>query len=170
MKTVSNSRNEFNSAMNPYVAMIVQTEHEPFSDKFFSGNRLILPEGRINYTPPPWAGVEYSAYFMGAYGQGKPEKAREEIIPVINPLEKYLICDDYSNDGETFEVAIIRLVERGVKLENIWCISRGGNKDLKAILLGKGLDWHNYRLEQNGFMRKILGELGFVFPSLAISQ
>ena len=169
MKTISNSREEFNSAMNPYVAVIVQTEHEPFLDEFFSGNGLILPDGRINYTPPAWVGVEYSAYFMGAYGGEKPEKWREEKIPEINPFEKYLICDDYSNEGETFEVAMMRLVEKGVKLDNIWCISRGGNKEIKAIILDKGTEWHKYRLRQKNLIRMTLENLGFAFPSLAVS-
>lgn len=169
MKTLSNSREEFNSIMNPYAAMVVQKEQQPFSEDFFINNKLIPPGNRISYVPPPWVGAEYSSYFMAAYGrEEKPEKWREEKIPEINPFEKYLICDDYSSSGETFEVAMTRLVEGGVKLENIWCISQGGNKELKAVILDKGIEWHRYRLRQGGLMRKILGELGFVFPSLVV--
>jgi hypothetical protein len=172
MKSISESREEFNSTMNPYNAMIIQTEHYPFSENFFFKNKLVLPNKRVAYTPPMWAGVEYMPYFIPMYeGKEKPERWREEKIATINSLEKYLICDDYSNEGETFEIAMIRLVEKGVKLEDIWCITQKGNKEMKGdIILDKGIEWHNYFIRQDGFIRKILKEYGIIVPSLIIEN
>jgi hypothetical protein len=166
MRTLTESREEFNPTMNPYTAIIVQTEHFRFSDEFFIQNGLICPKDRIKYTPPSWVGAENSPYFMASCKRPeKPIKTREERIPEINSKERYLICDDYSNDGETFEIAIIRLMEAGVKLENIWGITQEGNKEHKGIVLNKGIDWHEYRLKREGITRLVLENLGFTYPS-----
>ncbi|MBW2973940.1 hypothetical protein KY346_06145 [Candidatus Woesearchaeota archaeon] len=170
MRELTESREEFNQRMQSYIAMIIQTEYKPFSDDFFIENGLNVPNSRIAYTPPSWTGAEYSPSFISVYGTDeKPEEWREEIVPDIVSSERYLICDDYSDEGETFEIAMIRLVQQGVKLEDIWCISRDGNSDIeKKIVLDTAFEWHQYRKKRKGLTRIILEELGFEFPSLKL--
>gem|GEM_PF-4855483 len=172
MRTLSESKEEFNSEMSKYIAMVVQTEHKPFSRAFFVENGLSVPVRKIYYTPPPWVGAEYTASFISHYNKDKkPKKWREEVIPGINSNDKYLICDDYANDGETFEIAILRLVRNGVKIENIWALSRGGNAEIaEKIILDKGIEWHNYRLRRNGTTRMMMNELGFKLPSIDLEN
>jgi len=168
MREIIESRKEFNSSMKPYIAMIVQTEQYPFSNDFFTENGLILPKKRVNYTPPPWVGVNYSVHFVAAYGRNvKPTKSREEIIPKINPSSKYLICDDYSAGGNTLEIAAIRLVEHGVKIDNIWGITQKGNSEIKdRVVLDRAIEWHNYQKRSPHMRKAMLEDLGFVHPSL----
>lgn len=172
MRTVSESREEFNSEMSKYIAMVIRTEYEPFSRDFFIENGLSVPVCKIYYTPPSWVGAEYSPSFVSVQGTNrKPKKSREEVIPKIKPDDKYLICDDYSNEGETFEIAMLRLVQNGVDIDNIWAISRNGNAEItKRIILDKGREWHKYRLRRNGTTRLMMKELGFQFPSLDLEN
>ncbi len=171
MRRILESRNEFNSTMNPYTAMIIQTEHFPFIDEFFSSMKLILPTKRILYTPPSWVGASYSPDFMATYKtQDKPKRLRDEEIPELNHQGRYLLCDDYLCTGETFEIAMVRLIERGVNLNNIWGITMG-NAETKEASLEKGIEWHKYRLRQkDSLSRTILHEMGFAFPTLSISS
>jgi hypothetical protein len=168
MRELTESRTEFNSIMQSYIAMIVQTEYEPFSEDFFIENGLNTPEDRVNYVPPPWAGAAFSPSFFSVYGRDeKPRRWREEMIPEINQSKKYLICDDYSANGQTLDIAIIRLVQQGVKIEDIWGITIKGNTEIKnKVVLEKGIEWRNYRKRQICPTRVALEELGFVFPSL----
>ena len=172
MRTLSESREEFNSEMKKYIAMIIQTEHMPFSRDFFMEKGLPVPICKVYYTPPSWVGVEYSPSFCSVLvTDKKPKKSREEVIPEIKPSDKYLICDDYSNEGETFEIAMLRLVQNGVNIDNIWAISRDGNSEMtKRIVLDKGREWHKYRLRRNGTTRLMMKELGFQFPSLDLEN
>jgi len=167
MKTVSQSREEFNSTMNPYVAMIVQTEHYPFSDdSFFNKKGLILPIKRILYTPPVWTGIEYMNMTLDfLLHNKKPQKWRAEVIPALDS-EKYLICDDACGEGNTFEVAMVRLAENGIRLENIWCISQEGCRGQREPLLDKGHEWHKYHIKEGRLYARLLESTGFDFPSL----
>jgi len=169
MKTITESREEFNSTMDPYVALVIKTEHKPFTDEFFKKNGLIVPSSRVYYVPPPWVGAEFSPHFIAVYGRDdRPDKWREETIPQIKPMEKYLLCDDYSSDGETLEIAIIRLMESGVNPDYIWCLTHANFEMKKGPVLDRSLAWHHYRLRQNGLTRIILEDLGFKYPGLDI--
>jgi hypothetical protein len=158
--------------MNPYTAIIIQTEHKPFSRDFFVSIGLIPPSEKIYYIPPTWVGAEYFSEFFATYGRKeRPKKWREETILETNPFNRYLICDNDSCYGETFEVTMIRLVERRVKLENIWCISQDGNSEIRRTpILDKGIEWYNYRLRNKKPLRAALENLGFTYPSLKISK
>ncbi len=180
MKTIAESRQEFNSVMQNYIALIIQREFRPFSDEFFIKNGLLLPQERVKYTPPPWTGVEHLNNFFAEYNYPvKTWKTREEIIPFIDSFGKYLICDDYISSGETIEVAMIALTTRGVRLENIWGISQQGSNDnykngnyenCEFPNLDKGIEWHNYKMRNLRLtVRLPLEEMGFVFPSLKLN-
>jgi len=167
MRTIDESRAEFNAEMQEYTAMIVHTEHLPFSDAFFREHELLAPSKRRDYTPPPWAGAVYAPKFIGRCGKGgaASEKLREEVIPEITPGGKYLVCDDYSNAGETFEIAMIRLLQREVHLKNIWCVTGKGTAEIHdKVVLEQGSSWLEYRKRQKGLIRMVLEDLGFVFP------
>lgn len=167
MRELAQAREEFNSGMKDYTAMIVQTEHYPFSNNFFLKNNLILPNKIINYTPPAWVGVEYMDIVLDAVcNNKKPKKWREEIMPDLDS-EKYLICDDACGEGNTFEIAMVRLVERDIRLENIWCIAQEGNREQREPLLEKGIEWHKYNIRE-GNLATILKWSGFNFPPLTI--
>lgn len=170
IRSLSESREEFNTTMQLYTAVIVQTDHIGFSNDFFTGRGLILPTKRVEYTPPPWAGADYMPYFLGAYGKldVKPKISREEIIPQLDALDKYLICDDYVSNGETFEIAMIRLTDQGVGLENIWCLSNDGFEQQNFASLDKAIKWHEYRVKRKSPYRMMLRNLGFEFPSLEV--
>ncbi len=171
MKTINQSREEFNSTMNPYTLMVVQTEHTHFSDEGFRNKGLICPSERVAYTPPLWTGVSYGLEAVTLYLRGeKPLRMREEKIPVINSLGKYLICDDYSSSGQTFEIAMVRLVEAGVWMNNIWCITSHGNEEQSSPILDKGIEWHKYMNAHENILKSILKRDGFKFPSLNVSS
>lgn len=170
MRTIEQSRTEFNTSMDPYCAVIIQTEYKPFTNDFFNENDLAIPASRIEYTPPAWVGAEYMPLFSASYGRKAIyEKTRDEKIPRLPLLRNYLICDDYVSDGETLEIAMLRFVERGIKMKNIWCISyRGTAKQSEIVLLDNGLAWHNYRIERRGLARTTLEAIGFKMPKLEI--
>jgi hypothetical protein len=167
MRTLNEAREEFNSRMNSYFALIIETDRGYFSDESFLRSKLNLPAKRLSYIPPAWAGAEFSAEFVASYRKNSPEKTREEIIPENIEQGNYLICDDFVNDGETFEIAFVRLVEGGIKLENIWAVSaRGTSRQTGIALLDTAKKWHEYFISRTSLNRKILETLGLNLPRL----
>ena len=165
MRAWIESRMQFNSEMNPYTAVIVQTEHFHFSDEFFQENDLICPQQRIKYIPPSWVGVRYFSEFVENYkNKDILEIPRKEEIPVINPFAKYLICDDYIDEGNTMEIAMERLLKAGVKQKNIWGIIRERGDPL--IILDNCLGFYRsirmFRNCHGAKRRNLLKSLGFV--------
>jgi len=116
-------------------------------------------------------GPTYSSEFLEFYFDSEFHGMRQEKIPVFDPRKKYLICDDYSNTGDTIEIAIIRLLEQDVGLDNIWGFTLHGNNEVGYQgdqILDKGIEWHKYHLRQISPFRQALQELGFKFPQFPL--
>lgn len=192
MRKLRDSRTEFNRLMIPYIALIVQKDHVPFSDNFFDACLLVRPKVKVEYTPPSWAGATYSVDFALSYQRDiNPRKWRDESVPEIDSRDKYLVCDDYVSSGETFANAISALVKKGVDVRNIWCFSKKGNEEtLRArerkegfgakegplettALLDESSEWLNYRRnypQERSAPMVVLMEKGFVYPSMKANK
>lgn len=173
MRELAEAREAFNALMQDYTAVIVQTERKPlqFSDDFFMQNGLAVPRKKVPYTAPAFVGARYHPDFVARYRKGKnpPLNIRPEIIPEVDGDEKYLICDDYCSHGDTLEIAMLRLLERGVDFDRIWCIAQrtvGGAEGKELWYLDRGREWHAYRKSEEGWRRLILKSQGFEFPSI----
>ncbi len=171
MRLLPESRQDFNETMSPYTAVIVKTFPTQPNDEFFRSLGLRLPRKRTEYTPPSWVGPTYTSDVLEFYKTGF-RGMRKEQIPFCDPLDKYLLCDDYCCTGETLEIAMIRLMEQGVKLDNLWVFTLHGNSEIKdrVNILETGREWHNYHLRHISTSRRVLEELGFKFPEFPVQK
>jgi hypothetical protein len=120
------------------------------------------PQETLFYMPPYWAGP-MSIVDCGRPSRGESlEGLRQESIPKIKEkYANYLICDDYLSEGDTMEIAAIRLMEAGANPELIWVYltnakDHWGDRPILDSLVAfhkllKGKDRFNKNMLQNVF-------------------
>ncbi len=133
LRRLRSSALEFNTTMHPFIVIMVELKDKMFKnlENYFSAHSLHWPDEILSYTPPSFVGARFSRANLKSYPSGT--NLRNEIIPKIDPDKNYLICDDYADFGNTFEMAIIRLIEQGAELNNIWCLAGIGISGVNSI-------------------------------------
>jgi hypothetical protein len=165
MRTAEQSREEFNQSMVPYTAVIVQTEYHQFTDEYFATLGLVAPQARLKYIPPAWIGVRYLDQIIADFPR-EPRGVRIESIPQVIPSGNFLVCDTYANEGETMEIAMLRLVEQGIESRTIWGLTTETAERRHIPTLETALEWCFYRRRQRNLMRRVMRDLGITLPSL----
>jgi len=162
LRTIVESQYEFNNIMQPYIQVNVMTSGAKIN---LQGLGIGSPEKTLFYTPPYWVGPESVRLCQIAEEGEDIKRFRKEVIPSLKePYGNYLVCDDYLSEGDTMEIATIRLLEAGVNPESIWVFLKKANRHKTKSPLLDSLLALNLRLKETFRSRRMLVECTGLSP------